>query len=208
MKEEVLVLSDKDVTKKCIDCGEVKPVLHFQKGGKNYRPECKDCDRNRRMLRREKDEVKFICNQKAGDILKRTGGYQTQKENAKNASYKRRGVKCLIGTNRKQVSAYLYENFKEDIESILLIGEIPSVDRIDPYGNYEEGNIRIISASKNNSETGRRVKAISPEGEEYVFNTVKAAANYVGCKRDTVYLGISSGTERKNGWTFIDLGFS
>ncbi|MBO0602726.1 hypothetical protein I2483_13745 [Sporosarcina sp. E16_3] len=95
----------------------------------------------------------------------------------------------MLGTTSKEVSDKLKELFYTEAERMILRGERPSIDRIDPYGHYEEGNIRLITAEQNtpDGETmGTAVRVTSTDGSTVEYKTILTAANQTGSSRSTI----------------------
>lgn len=140
----------------------------------------------------------------AGHLLQRI-----KNPTGRNACYK--GVKCLIGTTVTEVRAYLLAHFENDIERLVAEGELPSVDRINSKGHYEEGNIRVISKRENELRglanavliTSKPVTVTYPNGEIKQFASVSEASRATGLKRDTIALHRANGTTSKKGYTFV-----
>lgn len=194
------------MTKECIDCKEVLPLTAFNRNGGNakYRPECSVCEKRRRIERQTTDPFKYTVNKLADGILSRTG---SKIDHPKNKIYKERGIKCLLGASRNEVVDTLIDNFSEDIKRIMDSGEKPSVDRIDPYGHYEVGNIQIITLQENLlrsniTSRARSVEVTLPQGEVMVFESVAEASRELGIKRDTIYWGADNPGGNRKGYEF------
>lgn len=86
------------------------------------------------------------------DINKRTiNGTQSKRVfRINNASYLRKGIEVRM--TRDEFKRFCLEN-ERHIMALYASGDTPSIDRIDPNGHYEIGNIRILSLSQNR---GRR----------------------------------------------------
>lgn len=190
--------------KTCIDCKREMPLSSFSKnGGDKRRPECRECGKARKAIKRSEDPALAKAYDMAFGILKRT---KYAVDNPKNKSYKRKGIVSEIGGDTISIRDWLISNFRDDIERLLDAGETPSVDRIDSDGNYAPGNIRIVPLSENTKGAvvpGRPVTVIYPSGDSKEFPTVAKAARELGVKRDTIYSGAKNpGTNRK-GFEFI-----
>lgn len=201
--------------KECLHCGEYKDIdsFHRNKGAKDgRRPECKDCARKIQQERRKENPYIACLNSMADNLIKRL---YTQIDRPVNKTYKERGIKSLIGKNRGEIRETLHKHYGDDIKRLLRKGEKPTLDRIDPYGHYELGNIQIITFDENRrradtSSFSRKVIVTHPDGREEVFASVLEASKRLGCKRDTIYSGAENpGTNRK-GLTFkiLDKGES
>jgi hypothetical protein len=189
--------------KKCLHCGEVKPLTSFHKHNKlsdGHRPECKDCAKKKLREKAASDPYTDFLNKTADNILKRTK-YAVDKP--KNKTYLERGIKCLIGQNRVEIRETLDKYFGTEIKNLLSKGEKPSVDRINPYGHYELGNIQIVSLKQNlsrvdHSSISNAVKVIFPNGNELIFDSISEASRKLNCKRDTIYAALERpGINRK-----------
>lgn len=78
-------------------------------------------------------------------LLRRTGP---------KGEYTEKGISNRLG-NRPKIDQYLRDNFADDIQKLLENREVPSIDRIDPDGHYEHGNVRVISRSENSKRARR-----------------------------------------------------
>jgi hypothetical protein len=191
----------------CSQCGEVKPLTSFYKHNRlsdGRRPECIDCSKKKRKEIEENDPYTSTLNRLADNILKRTV-YALDKP--KNRIYKERGIKCLLGNNRAEVRGILRKHYGYEIKRLLRKGQKPSVDRIDPYGNYELGNIRIVSLQENlsradHSHVRQSVRVIYPNGDKKEFPSISHAAKYLGCKRDTIYASLERPGINRRGLRF------
>lgn len=188
--------------KTCIDCNETKETALFNRTPGGYRPECKACEKERREARKRADPVTYAANMMAQGILKRTK-YHVDKP--ANAVYKRYGIKSEIGDSIADIRDVLLTHFREDIARLVTEGRTPSVDRIDNRGNYTVDNIRIIPVEENAGRADlttimRPVLIEFEDGQERRFESVVAAAKYLGCKRDTVYASDAHNRRTRNGW--------
>jgi hypothetical protein len=124
------VMGIKQITEKqCYKCKEIKSVSKFgqYKSGKNksyYRSYCKKCSNTsyRTLWRKSFERIKSRCVYDKGN------------------NYLHRGIKCLI--TRKKLKELWFRD-----KAWLL--KKPSLDRIDPLGNYEIGNCRYIELKDN-----------------------------------------------------------
>lgn len=168
------------------------------------RPECKECSRKRLLEIKENNPFEAELRRLADGILKRTK-YAVDKP--KNKTYLERGIKCLLGETRVEVKEQLRKHYGDDIKRLLRKGIIPSVDRLDPYGHYELGNIQIVSLKTNLSRVDHSVKSVPikvlyPDGNVDVFESISDAANHLKCKRDTIYASLDRPGINKRGLKF------
>lgn len=125
-------------TKTCPKCGQEKNIEEFhrskrRKDGRYWC--CKACrsEYNKKRYRKMSPLERSAYNM-ARNVVGRTGV---------NGKYTKKGIKNLLG-NQAEIERFLLENFSQDIQAILDKGETPSIDRIDPKGHYEPGNVRVI----------------------------------------------------------------
>lgn len=168
------------------------------------RPECKECSKKSKETWRTENPYEDALNKLADNILKRTG---RAIDAPKNKVYKERGIKCLLGSNRMEVRETLATNFGEDIKRLLGKGLKPSVDRIDPYGHYEIGNIQIITLRENilradRSHVSQSIRVFYPNGDQRDFHSILAASKDIGCKRDTIYAALERPEINRKGLRF------
>ena len=138
-----------DTLKKCSKCEEVKPLTSFHKHSKSSdgrRPDCIECCKIYRIDKAIKDPIAHKIRLMASGVLKRTK-YDINK--LKNKAYKKNMVQNKLGDTLPEIVATLNSHFYNDIINLLERGENPSIDRIDPKGDYEIGNIRIIDLKEN-----------------------------------------------------------
>lgn len=188
--------------KACIDCGLTKETKLFNRTLGGFRPECKECEKERRQARRQADPVAYAANIMAQGVLKRT---KYHIDRPANAVYKRLGIKNELGDNIADIRKLLLDNFRENIESLLAEGKTPTIDRVNNRGNYALENIRIISLEENSgladlSSVMRPVLIIYKNGEEKHFESISEAAEKLKCKRDTVYASHANNRWTRYGW--------
>lgn len=140
----------------------------------------------------------------ASNLVKRT---ITDVDNSRNAYYKRNGIKCLIGNNTQGVLETLKTHYRDDVIRLLRKGEKPSVDRIDPKGHYELGNIQIVSFEENmrrsdKKAVSRAVTVTFPDNSKVTYESILRASKEIGCKRDTIYHGAKYPGTNKKGLEF------
>lgn len=200
-------------TKVCSKCKKVKDLsdfYHMSTTKSGYRPDCKECCQNSKKEFRELNPVRDKCNRMGAGIIKRT---VWEIDFPKNKTYKDKGIVSEIGSTSKEVSDFLYKTYFDEIGLYLSEGIEPSVDRIDPYGNYVESNIRIISLKDNirlglkNAvlKTSKSVRAVYPNGKENIFSSVSEASRELSKKRDTIISSRDRGVSTKDGYSFYYL---
>lgn len=168
--------------KTCSKCGKEKEVTEFNKLYGGLRPSCKQCDKDGR------DPYKDRLQRMAKHLLSRL----SDTENPRNNCYI--GVECKIGNSVTEIKEYLDKNFREEIKAIIKDGETPSLDRINPKGHYEEGNLRIISFRENYmaglvnamNVISKRVTVVYANGSRKSFDSISHASRELGLKRDTI----------------------
>lgn len=197
--------------KQCSKCGEVKDLnlfykLSSSKDGK--RPDCKECCKKVKNKFKTKNSIKYRCNLMASGILDRT---IWDIDKPKNKCYKDNNVKSEIGNTWTEISDYLYENFYNEIKTLIEQGVKPSVDRINSSGNYSPDNIRIIDLKENiNLGVANAIKKISKQiksidaksGKEALFSSISDASRELKIKRDTIYTHLDKGTICRKGYRF------
>lgn len=195
--------------KKCNKCGEVKELASFHKltsSKDGRRPDCKVCCKKQRDERNNKDIVRYKTDILGSGIMKRIK-YDIDKP--KNNCYKEHNVKCTIGNTPKEISDYLYDNYYDEIKSLIDEGKTPSVDRIDSNKDYALDNIRIIELIENVKlgvknaikKTSKQIKSIK-EDEVIIYDSISQASKELGIKRDTIYAHLDNGTFTRYGYKF------
>lgn len=195
-------------------CNLKKPIDSFYKMSTSkdgHRPNCSNCSKQRRKEKALLYPIRNKCNQMGQGIATRTNPNDAS---PRNATYRKNCVISTIGNTGKEIADYLYDNFYDEIKLMLDNGENPSVDRIDPRGNYSPDNIRIITMQENSlaglkngvKVTSRSVLVINIDtGEEKVYKSVSEAARELKIKRDTIISNRDNGTVSQGGYRFIDL---
>jgi hypothetical protein len=191
------------VIKKCLWCGEVKPLTSFHKHSKlsdGRRPECKDCSKAKKEKSKLENPLEHAMKNLSANIYKRIF---IDINKPKNKCYKEKNIKCLIGNNTPAIYDTLNRHYRDDIKRLLQKGLRPSVDRIDPDGHYELGNIQIVDLVDNinrsrHPSTSKTIRVIYPNETVEEFPSISAAARKLKCKRDTIYYSIEKpGVSRK-----------
>lgn len=68
-------------------------------------------------------------------------------------------------------------------------GKQPSIDRLNPYGHYEESNLQVITFQENVARripSSNRIKASFSDGSYKLFESILEAAEDTGSSRTTV----------------------
>ena len=197
----------------CSKCKEEKELEEFYRlktSRDGHRPDCKSCAKKSKKKFEEENPVRDRCNRMATGIMQRTV-YDIDKP--KNKIYKEHSVTSQIGNSYKGISDYLYENHYDEIKAYIDAGIIPSVDRIEPTGNYSPDNIRIIPLSENVSEgaqngvqvNSKGLRVVYPNGKEKVFPSVSEASRELKKKRDTIIFSRDRGVPTVDGYCFYYL---
>lgn len=132
------------------------------------------------------NKVSYFFSRSASEIRRRTDPDRCPE---KSAIYTERGIKCLLGTTTKEVSSILSSMFYEEVSKMIEAGEKPSIDRVDPCGHYEVGNIRIITYKENvagRNPSRYTIRATKINGDVSVFESISEAANVTGSSRTTI----------------------
>ena len=195
--------------KKCIQCGENKPISQFYTNGKDkngntkYRPECKDCHK----IRQKKNfNIEKLIRKRAQGILKRVNNTNR----VKNKSYK--NIECEIGDTIEEIYQFLLQ-YKDDFEKIIQQNSIPSVDRINSNKNYTKDNIQIITLEENTKDglvkaqkaTSKPLLVVFKDGNKRKYKSVSSCSRELNIKRDTIIRHRDNKTICKFGIKFIDL---
>src|SRR5690625_1040525 len=185
--------------KTCIDCGKTKDIRMFNRHPSGSRPECKQCERNRRIARDKANPIESRANKMAQGILARV---KHKSEYIKNRSYKERKVKSEIGETVMEIREVLLKHFEREIKELIDDGKTPSVNRINPLGKYSIDNIEIIDSKKNVRETGVRIICEDKmTGTTITFNSITEAAKHYGVKRETIYTALNRPEASKQPFT-------
>lgn len=199
--------------KNCSICKVSKDLSEFYKmksSKDGHRPDCKTCHEEKRVKWEKDNPVKNRCNRIAEGIIKRT---VTDVNVIANKCYKENSVISKIGDTGAEISQYLYENHYDEIKSLIDKGITPSVDRIDSTGDYEGGNIRIVSVRENYldgvrqavKKTSKPLRAVDKDGNERVYKSVSEASRDIGVKRDTIIRNRDNGTMSRAGYMFYNI---
>lgn len=176
----------KFLNKECSRCGEIKELSSFVKHAHckyGVRSECKDCTKILRKIKQQENPYKHRLRTMSSTILKRMK-YCGKKGYEHLNCYI--GISCELGDTIEEIMKVLDDNFKEDILELIDSGKTPSVDRINSSDNYRLGNIRILDSIENgklgfknaNEVRKIKVKAIYPNGEIKLFDSIRDAAKY------------------------------
>lgn len=194
--------------KTCTKCGEIKPLTDFYRAkhmSDGRRPDCVSCHKKMQKKRREENIVDVKIYDMANGIIRRTSG-----KGRRCASYVKKGIECRIGSTRDEVITYINENFRKDIETLIDQGLSPSIDRINPDGHYEHGNLRIIEWIENTrlgvlgskKEISNPIRVHFPDGNTTDYPSIIEAARDLGCKRDTIYASLKRPGINRRGLRF------
>lgn len=195
----------------CSRCKESKPLSEFYMmvtSSDGYRPECKECSKRARKKKEKDNPIDIKIYKMAFGIRQRT---VIELDKPKNKTYKDRGIKCLLGNTNLEIVETLNKHFRKDIKKLIEEGKIPSVDRIDPYGHYELGNIQIIPLEDNVIKgctagvevTSKPIVAIFPNGDSKEYKSVSECSRELGLKRDTIIRNRDNNTATRYGIRFV-----
>lgn len=193
--------------KKCSLCKEVKESIHFHKKSDSkdgLHPYCKECSKIKVKERIERDPYTYRLNVMASTILKRLKYCHNEKYKHLKC-YKDNNVKCFLGTTRQEIAETLHKYFEKDIKKLMSEGKTPSVDRINPTGNYELKNIRIIDYIENgkqgfinaNNKRKKSIKVLYEDGKVEVFESIREAARKLNTTHSTIRYLIKTGNISK-----------
>ena len=184
--------------KKCTQCGEIKPLSDFYTNGKHkkngepcYRGKCKQCELENKKVKLE--DRKIVTSEIANDPI-----YKKCKQMANDAYARvycpsREYKTCYRNLNNPfgfldsgELKHYLYDNFYNNIKTLLDQGLVPSIDRIDATQGYIIGNIRILEFAENTklglNTIRKQVKVTSSKNEVMIFSSVTECGAYFGYK--------------------------
>lgn len=199
--------------KECSKCHEIKSTddfYHLSSSKDGRRPDCKECSKKAKKQHEEKNPVMYRCEQMGKNLIKRT---VTDVDKPANKCYKENGIVSEIGSTAVEISHYLYDNFYGDIYRLIDEGKLPSLDRINPKENYKEGNIQIIDFRENYlagianavKKTSKKIRVVSPDKSEEVYESVSEVARVLGKKRDTIIRNRDNGTKTRDGYQFFSV---
>lgn len=143
----------------CLICGETKPRQSFSVQKKSNKhilhPYCMDCSSKKKVdndrKKRIEDPMSIYPYTSYTSVQQRTtnSAYSSAtsvQHNHQHISYLKKNIKLLI-TKEEWVSFWMKN--EEIVMSIIKLGGIPSIDRVDKLGDYTLDNIRIISQERN-----------------------------------------------------------
>lgn len=199
--------------KECSKCHEIKSMDDFYRLNSkkdSRRPDCKDCNKKTKRKRKEANPIMYRCERLGYGVIQRT---VTEVDKVTNRCYKENGIVSEIGSTGIEIAHYLYDNFYVEIQSLIDEGKLPSLDRIDSKENYKEGNIQIVDFKENYldglanavKKTSKKVRVVSPDKTEKVYESVSEVARVLGKKRDTIINNRDKGTTTKDGYQFFDM---
>lgn len=133
------------MTRTCNTCNLHLDIAKFNKtgDGKHRNRICRACQHKKNLLNPRYRMSRMLSMAKL------------RCENPDNRSYSRyggRGIKFMI--DREE----FYAKFEKRVKLYIDAGEVPSIDRIDPDGHYEIGNIQIIPQVDNTNEMRTRLR--------------------------------------------------
>lgn len=192
--ENEIELDINETERLCTHCNKIRTVDNFLKcnrsrgGRKSY---CKFCAKEMKRKYKESHPVEHKIRQMAENIHKRL---VSNIDKPANKSYKEKGIESKIGNNSAEIYKYLFNNFYEDVKSILKDGKVPSIDRIDSNKHYEDGNLRMITFEEN-SRMGREkskevcskpIEIVWDSGKIVKYGSVVEASNITGISRQII----------------------
>lgn len=182
-------------TKFCTKCGIEKPIDSFYTAGKSrkgtviYRGKCKECESLESRVPIEERIVppKYITD----DIVYKKCQQMAYDAHARIYAPSRQNKTCYKNLTNpfgfestKEMYMYLFDNYYNQIKSMIENEVSPSVDRIDSSKGYSKDNIRILSHEENTKRgvenRKRKVKTITPSGQIIKFNSVTECVSYFG----------------------------
>lgn len=193
----------------CTTCGEYRTKENFYLGKRGrLRAKCKDCSNEKSLLlyRRKRDEkdVRFYAARMASAAIQRVSN-----DHPNNNYYRKNGIKNSFETH-DEFTDYIIKTFSHTIEQLLADGATPSLDRINPKGNYDPDNIRVIDIELNRTlgrETladtnHKRLICTYPSGEKKEFKSVKEAHEVTRLDRATIRRSFMKSVKTKSGFSF------
>lgn len=193
----------------CTTCGEYRTKENFYLGKRGrLRAKCKDCSNEESLLlyrkKREAKDIKFYASRMASAAIQRVSN-----DHENNSYYRKNSIKNRFETH-EDFTDYIIKTFSHTIEQLLDEGATPSLDRINPKGNYEPNNIRVIDIELNRTlgretlaDTNRkRVICTYPNGEKRKFNSVKEAHEVTKLDRATIRRSFMKNVRTKAGFSF------
>lgn len=129
----------------CVECKIVKPINSDFVGGRSLCINCKkEQNKNRREQKKKENIVLFKCKEMAYSAHSRVFA-----PSRKSKTCYRSLENPFEFDSQKHLMNYLYENFYDEIKTLIDSEEIPTIDRIDSTKGYAKDNIRVISFMQN-----------------------------------------------------------
>lgn len=172
----------------CKCCHKSKSFELFEKG----RSQCKQCRselaKERRELKKKEDIVAYKCYEMSSSAYSRVFAKSKQHKKCYQNIVNPFGFSGI-----KEMSAFLYKNFYNDVKELLDDNRIPSVDRIDSNYGYTSDNIRIIEHCENTAygvnNRKRKVKVTDEDGDIVIYNSIIDCAKAFGKDYATCVIG-------------------
>ena len=136
-------------------------------------------------------DMKEICSTAYGNIKQRCGNPRASKYKC----YGGKGIKCLI-TTKQLIDIYIRDKAE--------LMKQPSVDRIDPFGNYCPENVRWLEFDEN-----RRRRAIKEEPVSDCTKTKEGPRErYKRIKKSVIFIRASHEEKEKISKAAMNMGMS
>lgn len=206
----MIIQDEQNHSKVCSKCKQEKEIREFSrmsttKDGR--RPSCKSCGKLFRERKKLENPLDTKIYSMASAIVSRVINNVDYK---KNKCYKNYDVKCLLGKIPSEIAFQLKIHFGYEIERMMNEGKNPSIDRIDPTGNYELGNIRVITLEENVSLGNKKGTALTSkpilvtfiDGRTKIYKSVSECSRELSLSRSTIIIHRDNGTRTTDGMSF------
>lgn len=193
----------------CTTCEIYKESNNFYLNKRRkLRAECKECANDKAMVlyrkKRDSKDPAFYAARMASGAIQRCNNYHEIYEH-----YRRLGIEVEFDTH-EDFSSYISDNFSEEITHILNDAGTPSLDRVDPNGNYRAGNLRVIEVELNRllgsiarvEKHSVRLVCTTPDNTSLRFKSIKEASEKTGLDRATIRRSYKLKVRTKAGYTF------